>query len=239
MKPAPLAPEQLEKLKQLDSCTMANAIEGFDVRLRNAGFADSSIRCLFEDFPPMVGYAATVRIRTAVPPMEGHSYFYRLDWLDHVLSIPAPRVVVVQDVDSQPGLGSFIGEVHSSILQALGSVGVVTSGGVRDVPAVRAMNFPLFARNVCVSHAFAHVFDFGKPVEVGNLEVRPGDLIHGDRHGVQTIPLEIADKVPARAHRIAEEEQEIIRVCRSADFSLAKLRNAVTSLGIKRQDIKP
>jgi len=239
MKRAPLAPEQLEKLKQFDSCTIANAIEEFDIRLRNAGFADSSIRCLFEDFPPMVGYAATVRIRTAEPPMEGHSYFDRLDWLDHVLSIPAPRVVVIQDMDSHPGLGSFIGEIHASILLALGCVGAVTNGGVRDLPAVRAMNFPLFARNVCVSHAFAHIFDFGKPLEMGHLEVQPGDLIHGDRHGFQTIPVEIADKVPARAHRIAEEEQEIIRVCRSADFSLTKLRNAVSSLGIKRQDIKP
>ena len=239
MRPAPLAPERLEQLKQLDSCTIANAIEEFDVRLRNAGFADSSIRCQFEDFPPMVGYAATVRIRTTEPPMEGHSYFYRLDWLDHVLSIPGPRVVVVEDLDPQPGLGSFIGEVHASILHALGCVGAVTNGGVRDVPAVRAMNFPLFARNICVSHGFAHIFDFGKPVEVGHLEVQPGDLIHGDRHGVQTIPFEIVDKVPARAHRIAEEEQEIVRLCRSADFSLTKLRHAVTSLGVKRQDIKP
>jgi 4-hydroxy-4-methyl-2-oxoglutarate aldolase len=239
MKPVPLAPELLEKIKQIDSCTIANAIEEFDVRLRNAGFADSSIRCLFEDFPPMVGYAATVRIRTKEPPMEGHSYFYRLDWLDHVLSIPAPRVVVVQDLDPQPGLGSFIGGVHASILHALGCAGAVTNGGVRDIPLARAMNFSLFARNICVSHAYSHILDFGKPVEVGHLEVQPGDLIHGDRHGVQTIPLEIADKVPARAHRIAEEEQEIIRVCRSADFSLAKLRHAVTSLGNKRQDIKP
>lgn len=238
MKPCPLAPDILAQLRQLDACSIANAIESFDLRLRNVGFADASIRCLFEDFPPMAGYAATVQIRTSDPPMEGHGYFYRLDWLEHVMSIPPPRVVVVEDLDPQPGRGSFIGEIHANILLALGCVGVVTSGGVRDLPAVRALNFPMFARNVSVSHAYSHIFDFGKPVEVGQLEVQPGDLIFGDRHGVLTIPLEIAGKIPAVARKTAEEEQEIIKICRSADFTLKKLRDAVTSLGMKRKEVK-
>src|SRR5882672_9192857 len=102
-----LAPAQLDQLRQLDSCTVANVIETFDVRLRNKGFTvtDSSIHCIFEDFPPMVGYAATIRIRTSEPPMEGHSYYYRLDWLDQLLSVPSPRVLVVEDLDEPPGLG--------------------------------------------------------------------------------------------------------------------------------------
>jgi regulator of RNase E activity RraA len=116
---------------------------------------------------------------------------------------------------------------------------VVTSGGVRDIPAVRALNFQMFARNVSVSHAYTHIFDFGNPVEVGQLEVRTGDLVFGDRHGVLTIPLEIAGKIPAVARKTAEEEQEIIKLCRSADFNLKKLRDAVTSLDIQRKEVKP
>ena len=84
-----IEPAVLEELRQLDSCSVANAIETFGVRLRNTGFADSTVRCIFEDFPPLVGYAATVRIRTADPPMEGDSYYYRLDWLEHVVECPA------------------------------------------------------------------------------------------------------------------------------------------------------
>ena len=186
----------------------------------------------------MAGYAATVQIRTSDPPMEGHGYFYRLDWLDHVMSIPPPRVVVIEDLDQDPGRGSFIGEIHANILLALECAGVVTSGGVRDVPAVRALNFQMFARNVSVSHAYSHIFDFGKPVEVGQLEVRPGDLLFGDRHGVLTIPLEIASKIPGVARKTAEEEQEIIKLCRSGDFTMKKLRDAVTTLGIKRKEVK-
>ena len=233
-----IEPATLEDLRQLDSCAVANAIETFGVRLRNSGFADSTVRCIFEDFPPLVGYAATVRVRTADPPMEGDTYYYQLDWLDHVLSVPPPRVLVVQDMDRHPGLGSFIGDVHANILSVLECIGVVTDGAVRNVEAARALEFQMFARNFSVSHAFAHVFDFGGPVEIGQLHVRPGDLLHGDRHGVQTIPLEIAQKIPAVAKRMSGEEREIIEFCQSAGFTLEKLRSNVDALRLKRKNLK-
>ena len=231
-----LEPAVLEELRQLDSCSVANAIETFGVRLRNAGFADSSVHCIFEDFPPLVGYAATIRVRTSDPPMEGDSYYYRLDWLEHLLSVPAPRVLVVQDMDHRPGLGSFIGDVHANILRALGCEGVVTNGAVRNVEAARALKLQMFAGNLSVSHAFAHLFDFGGVVEVGQMQVRPGDLMHGDRHGVQTVPMEIAQKVPPVVRRMKGEEQEIIELCQSGAFTLEKLRLAVDALRIKRKN---
>ena len=231
-------PATLEELRQLDSCSVANAIEKFGVRLRNSGFADSTVRCIFEDFPPLVGYAATVRVRTADPPMEGESYYYRLDWLDHLLSVPAPRVLVVEDLDSHPGLGSFVGDVHANILQALGCIGLVTNGAVRNIEAVRPLKFQMFARNLSVSHAFAHVFDFGGPVHVGQMPVRPGELLHGDLHGVQTIPIEIAPKIPAVVQRMSGEEREIIEFCKSSAFTLEKLRSAVADLRTKRKNFK-
>src|SRR5271155_4354704 len=112
MKTDSLPATLMEQLRSLDSCTVANAIETFDVRLRNTGFADSSIHCVFDECPPIVGYATTARIRTSEPPMEGHSYDDRTDWWNHILAIPAPRLVVVEDIDKHPGLGAFIGEVH-------------------------------------------------------------------------------------------------------------------------------
>jgi 4-hydroxy-4-methyl-2-oxoglutarate aldolase len=233
-----LDPAQLEQLRRLDSCSIANSIETFNLRLRNRGFTDSNIHCVFNDLPPMVGYAATARVRTSEPPMEGHGYYYRLDWLDHVLSIPAPRILILEDMDRHPGLGSLIGDVHANILLALGCIGVVTNGAVRNLPDVRALAFQMFAGNVSVSHAFAHIFDFGNPVEVGRMQVQPGDLIHGDIHGVQTIPFEIAGKIPAVAREMKQEEQQIIQLCRDADFTVAKLRAEVTVLGQKRKEIQ-
>jgi 4-hydroxy-4-methyl-2-oxoglutarate aldolase len=238
MTSSPIDPATLRELQQLDSCSVANAIETFGVRLRNSGFSNSSIRCVFEDFPPMVGYAATIRIRTSEPPMEGDSYYYRLDWLEHVMSVPSPRILVIEDLDPIPGLGSFIGDVHANILRAIGCIGVVTNGAVRNVEAVRALKFQMFAETLSVSHAFAHLVDFGGPVEVGKMQVQPGNLMHGDRHGVQTVPIEIAQKIPAVALRMSGEEREIIEFCQSGDFTMEKLRANVAALRVKRRNLR-
>jgi 4-hydroxy-4-methyl-2-oxoglutarate aldolase len=95
--------EVLEVLRRLDTCTVSNAIETFEVRLRNTGFADARIRCMFEDFPPMVGYAATARLRSGEPPIAGRTYVDRADWWNSILQVPAPRIVVLEDLDKPPG----------------------------------------------------------------------------------------------------------------------------------------
>jgi len=225
-----LAPEQLEALRRLSTCSVSNVIETFDVRLRNSGFADASIRCIFKDFPPIVGYAATARVRTSVPPMHGHNYFDRTDWWNAILKIPPPRVVAVEDVEKRPGLGSFVGEVHANILSALGCVAVVTNGAVRDLPQVRSTGFQFFAGNVAVSHAYAHIFQFGTSVEIGGLRIEPGDLLHGDQHGILKVPFRIASGIPAVARELQEKEHRLIAVCQSPDFSLDKLRELFRSL---------
>jgi 4-hydroxy-4-methyl-2-oxoglutarate aldolase len=219
--------ELIRSLARLDSCTVANAIETFDVRLRNTGFTDSSVRCIFDELPPIAGYAATARVRTADPPMEGAKYFYRTDWWNHILTIPAPRIVVVEDADASPGLGAFVGELHANILLALGCVGVVTNGAVRDLRGVRPTGFQMFAGNVSVSHSYAHIYEFGQAVEVGHMKVQPGDLLHGDLHGVQTIPIEIAGKIPAVAEEMVSDEQQLIALCRSKNFTIEAFRDGL------------
>jgi 4-hydroxy-4-methyl-2-oxoglutarate aldolase len=223
----PLTPEQLEALRRLDACTLANAIETFHERLRNEGFMDYSIRCLFPRLQPMLGYAATVKIRGSAPPTANSLYADRTDWWDYILSVPVPRVVVVQDVATQSGLGALIGAVHMNILRALQCVGVVTNGAVRSLPAAESAGFHLFAGSVSVSHAYVHIIEIGTPVEIGGLKTRSGDLLHGDLHGVQSIPLDIAARIPAAAGRIAARKQELIALCQSPEFSLEELRAAI------------
>jgi regulator of RNase E activity RraA len=162
--------------------------------------------------------------------MHGPNYYDRTDWWQAILKIPPPRVVVVEDVEKRPGLGSFVGEVHANILGALGCVAVVTNGAVRDLPQVRSTGFQFFAGNVAVSHAYAHIFQFGTPVEIGGLKIEPGDLLHGDQHGILKIPFETASKIPAIARDIQEKEQRVIAMCRSSDFSLEKLREVFRGL---------
>jgi len=225
-----LTAAQLEQFRRWSTCVVASAIETFEVRLPNTGFADSSIRCMFPENPAVIGYAATARIRTSNPPMEQHThfdYYDRADWWQNILTIPAPRIVVIEDVDDPAGLGAFIGEVHANILLSLGCVAVVTNGAVRDLTDIHHTELQMFAGNVAVSHAYAHLFDFGCGVEVGGLNVKPGDLIHGDLHGVQTIPLEIAGQVPDAARKIRQRRNQLLALRRSSDFSLERLREVI------------
>jgi 4-hydroxy-4-methyl-2-oxoglutarate aldolase len=226
-----LTEEELNALRQFDTCVVANAVETFNVRLRNTGFTDARIRCMFEDAPPMIGYAATARLRSGEPPITGRTYSDRADFWNRILELPAPRILVLEDMDNPPGRGAFVGDMHAAILRALGCIGYVTNGAVRELPSVRAMGIQLFAGSVAVSHAYAHIFDIGAPITVGGMEVRPGDLLHGNRHGVLTIPGQIAGAVPKIAAELQMAEQKVIEFCRSSEFSVAKLGEVIKKLG--------
>jgi 4-hydroxy-4-methyl-2-oxoglutarate aldolase len=139
-------------------------------------------------------------------------------------------VLVLRDMDEFPGRGAFVGDVHTAILKALGCVGYVTNGAVRELPEVREQDFQLFSGNLAVSHAYAHIFDFGAKVAVGGMDVHPGDLLHGDRHGVLTIPAEIAAGVPRVAAELQVLEKKVIEFCRSEEFSVEKLSEITKSV---------
>jgi len=215
-----LAPEVLDALRRYDSPTLSNAIETFDIRPRDEGFASMEIQCLFPELGVMVGYAATATIRARGQDEGGgdHSPLWAL-----VRSLPEPRVVVVQDLDEPPGHGAMWGEVQSSIYKALGCAGTVTDGCVRDLKEVREMGFHFFARGPGVSHAYVRLESVGVPVQIGGLTIRPGDLIHADQHGVLLVPTGLAAELPAAADRIIEREQEFIRWVRSAEFDPERL----------------
>jgi len=218
------APAQvLAELARFDSCTVSNAIEHFQVRTRNEGFIRGSVRCLFPQIAPRAGYALTARIRTSATPITGRCYYDRHDWWTYVQSIPAPKFIAVQDVDDAPGLGALLGEIHANLFTAFGCTAYVTNGAVRDLPGVERTGLQSFAGSISVSHSYAHVIDFGTTVEIGGLKINPGDLLHGDLHGVVSVPFEVAADVPAEAARIIETERELVDLCRSPDCSLDRI----------------
>ena len=218
-----LTEEQLDALRQFDTCMIANAIEKFNVRLRNTGFTNGKIHCMFPEKPPAVGYAVTGRLRSGDPPIAGSSFRDRGDLWNQILETPAPRILVLQDIDEKPGRGAFVGDMHAAILTALGCVGYVTNGAVRELPAVRRMGMHVFAGSVAVSHAYAHIFDLGVPVTIDGMEVHTATLLHGDQHGMVTVPTEIAPEIPNVAVQLQRSEHEVIEFCRSKNFSIAKL----------------
>ncbi len=219
----PLSLEQIAAIKKISSPSVANAIETFKVRPREEGYLSSEIRALFSELGPIVGYAVTALIRAERGPAEGHraSVFA---WWDYIQTIPAPRIVVIHDLDEPRGQGAQWGEVQANIHKALGCVGVVTDGSVRDLAEVRALGFQFCAAHISVSHANVHLVDFGIPVKVGGAWIQPGDLLHGDQHGVLTVPHEIADRIPEAAATVEADERRIIEICQSPGFSVERLK---------------
>jgi len=217
----------LQALARYDSPTLANAIETFDMQSRDIGFADNRIKCMFPELGRMVGYAATATIVARGAPAPDWAGAGNNELYAYVGTIPAPRVVVVRDLDDPPAHGSLWGEVHATIFTALGCVGCVTDGSVRDLDEARGMGFHFFASGPSVSHAYVRVETIGEPVEIGGLEIAPGDLLHADQHGVLKIPPEIAADLPAAADRVIETEQALLHWVRSDEFDpdrLAEMR---------------
>lgn len=224
-----VSPELLDLLCRTDTCTVSNAIESFRVRMRNEGFIHNVTRAMFPELPPIAGYAVTATIRTTAPPIANLCYYHRTDWWRHVESLPGPKIIVIGDVDRIPGTGAFVGEIHARIAKALGCVGYVTNGSVRDLAGLRAARFPCFAGGTSVSRAYAHIVEFGKPVDLGDLSIATGDLLHGDCHGILKIPLEITDRLPAEVGDIVKCEAELIHYLQSEELSLEKLETVLKS----------
>jgi regulator of RNase E activity RraA len=187
----------LALLRQFDTPTICNVIELFDVRPRTAGYMDGRIQACYPKLPPMVGYAATATFRSAAPPRTGDVYAGLGDQVALFAELPGPAVVVFQDLDDPVAAATF-GEVMCTTYKTFGAAGLITSGTGRDLDQVEALQFPCFTNGTICAHGYSQLVQINVPVRVGGVMVYTGDLIHGDRNGVTTIPSEIAGAV-ARA----------------------------------------
>ena len=139
---------------------------------------------------PMVGYAVTVVIEPSNPAHRRRNPQAWSEYRRYVASAPGPKIVVVQDLDKPQVLGSFWGEVNSNIHRALGCVGTITDGAIRDLDEMTNAGFKALARRLCVGHAFNHPVRWDCEVEVFGRKVAPGALIHADKHGFLVVPEE-------------------------------------------------
>jgi regulator of RNase E activity RraA len=203
----------LQKLAKYDTPTICNVIELFEVRPDTDGNMDGRIRAAFPEMPPMVGFAATATFRSAFPPMKG-AYVGLDSQVERFADLQGPAVVAFQDLDD-PAVGATFGEVMCSTYKAFGAVGLITSGGGRDLLQVRALDFPVFSGSSICSHAYCQTLELGCPIRVGGLVVRTGDLLHGDANGVPNIPLELASEVADAAAEFVAAENHVLDYVKS------------------------
>jgi regulator of RNase E activity RraA len=226
----PLEPHAIAALRTSSVPTLANAIETFDVRSPTDGYNRRPLACHWPDLGMMVATAVTVTATTArapddaPPPMDEPAYWH---WLEQQAG---PKVVVVQDLDDPPG-GAMWGEWNANVHLALGCVGTITDGAVRDLEALERLRFHTFATSVSVAHGYGAFVGYGEPVEVAGLTVDTGDVLVADRHGVLQIPDELSiEELVEAAHRIDALESEIFAFCQSGDFTPDGLRTLERSV---------
>jgi regulator of RNase E activity RraA len=225
----PLAQSVLDALARYDTPTICNAMEIVAPERRLIGFTTRPLVCPFPDLPPIVGYARTATIRataaSGLPPAEQSAR--RMAYYDYVGTGQGPRISVIQDIDGpDAGFGAFWGEVNSAVHKALGCLGVITDGSIRDIPQW-APGFQALAGSIGPSHAHVHVDGFGAEIRVAGVTVRSGDLIHADRHGAVVVPLDVAARLPDAAELCGRREVPILEIARSDSFSLEKLKQAL------------
>jgi regulator of RNase E activity RraA len=220
-----LTDEELDYLRRFDTPTIANALERGGLpeihgQSRLEGAMSPAVRCIFPEMGIMNGYAATATIRASKPRDEGGSYVSRVDLWKYVDSIAKPTIMVIHDLDAPKPVGSFWGEVNANVYRALGCVGTITDGGVRDLSVVRPLGFHFFAAEVLVSHAYVHTVDFGKPVTVGGVTVESGDLLQADEHGAIKVPASVAKKVGPGCYDVFKGERAFIELCQRPGVTL-------------------
>jgi regulator of RNase E activity RraA len=222
-------PELFEALKAFDTPTICNALERVAPERTGYGYTTSPLVCVHPELPPIVGYARTATIRAVQPSPrdEAAEREARLAYYESVAAAPHPTITVVEDLDPHPGVGAWWGEVQTHLHRGLGSLGVVTNGSVRDLDEL-AEGFQLLAGNVGPSHAFVHPVAWEVPVSVHGMEVRPGDLVHADRHGAVVIPEDVAASLPDAALEIAKHESVLIEASKKPDFNFETLRSLIT-----------
>jgi regulator of RNase E activity RraA len=223
-----LSKDECDFLRSIDTPTVCNLIEIVTPQRRGAGYTVRHLHCPFPDLPPMVGFARTVTIRAKDAFGMGEASYIqrRLDYLDYVAAEPRPSIMVIEDLDDEVGYGAFWGEVQSNVHQALGCLGTVTNGSVRDIPMIPP-GFQMLAGSIGPSHAYVHMVDYGGEVNVHGMAVKSNDLIHADRHGAAVVP---ADKVAAMKTALVglnEREAKIIKAARAPDMTLDKLKAAI------------
>ena len=219
--------ELAELLASVDTPTVCNAIEVAQGKRGFDAFTKRQVQPAVEALPAMFGFARTARIKASEPPSEPADVIRarRMAYYKHMSEGPQQRICVIEDVDGDNAVGAYWGEVNTTVHKGLGISGALTNGLMRDLGDL-APDFQVLAGGVGPSHAFVHVVDIGKPVEVFGLPIQDGDFVHADRHGAVVVPPEILPQLPEAIAKMQASEELVLGPARESDFNFEKFEAA-------------
>jgi regulator of RNase E activity RraA len=207
----------LLKLKRWNTPTIYNGWEQITKSdAAKEGFNLEETRDFMPQMGPMVGYAVTLVIEPGNLVHKQKANVWE-EYRAYIASVPGPKIVVVQDLDKPSNYGSFWGEVNSNVHKALGCVGTITDGSIRDVDEMCNAGFKALARRLSVGHAHSTPVKWNCEVEVFGRKIKPGQLIHADKHGFLVIPdVDIEKLLDASIFMDNNECNTIIAAARNA-----------------------
>ncbi len=186
-----LTHSELLQLKRWNTPTIYNGWEQITQRDRTKDAFNLEETCDYmPEMGPMVGYAVTVQIEPSVPDHRTANANAVREYREYIASQPGPKIVIVQDLDKPSTIGSYWGEVNANTHRALGCVGTITDGAIRDVDEMKNAGFKALASRLCVGHAYSHPVKWNCVVEAFGQTILPGQLIHADKHGFMAITAE-------------------------------------------------
>mgnify|MGYP001162198606 FL=1 len=226
-----LTQAQLDELREIDTPTILNAIEKFEVRPNTLGFTGTNIRYLAPDMGVMLGYAVTALGDTMseAAPKSPDGMFQMWEAVDES---PNPVALIIKDFGDDPTHSVQAGDGMATFAKVLGADGIVTDSALRDLTGIKEAGIKPFALGLSPSHANNRIIRAQVPVTIDGMDVNPGDLVHGDENGLCTIPLEIADKVAAVAKEIWEAEEATRQAYLEPGFNLD---DYAASRGVERR----
>ena len=217
----------LKLLRSVDTPTVCNGIEVAQGKRGFNDFTRGTMLCSAPDDPAIVGYACTAKIAAINPPSEAADVIRarRMQYYKNMAQAPQPSVAVVEDTDYPHAIGAYWGEVNTTIHKGFGLSGTLTNGVMRDLGDM-AENYPVIAGSIGPSHGFVHVQDLDCEVEIFGLRVRPGDLVHADRHGAVVIPPDVIPLIGAAIKKMQDTEHLILGPAREDGFDFEKFEAA-------------
>ena len=225
--------EIIKELEKIDTPTITNVVASYPksdncMKLYDAWYGqwytDTTIKCVYPEMGPKVGYVATVVF------CEESSKYTGVDrWAlpDHFNDTKKP-VVLVAEQQFPPELANRVGlfgEMMTTQYKALGVVGVVTNGPMRDIDAIKPLGVQYYCTGVTPAHGDMMIKSVGQPVSVGGMVVMPGEMVHMDLHGVVKFPADQMGEILERAKKLLEMEAGRADFFNDPSFSLERWKN--------------
>lgn len=211
-------------LKAFQGLRVADVSDGMDfVGLPDVGLMNREIHPSWKDTEKFthrfIGIAVTARFMPTQRPaaVGGQTYenfrAWEGKWYNELSSEPfvpliRPGTAIILDEAPDADVGS-IGSANILAWKLAGAVGVVTDGSARDTDEVATQRVPLYLRRIGrgIRPGRNEIESVNKPVVVGGVLVKPGDVIVGDGDGVIVVPRGVALRVAEFAHKIIESDK--------------------------------